>query len=166
MPALDCWQLFPALTITCHPISIGHTQEFAGLYTSSKFTLARTSVVSDMHTPFSPCSAELHLCVESHDRTIAVASEVLVMDPVRLPFLQPTRRSCCNADLFLVGLCFSFPFPDAFQVPGFAIVYAASCLWLIYCAGCGQYREIYPLRRDTNNFQTPALDLRMSVHSR
>ena len=92
VPALDSWELFPALIITWHLISIGHTKEFAGLYASSECTLTRKSVVSDMHTTFSPWSAELHLCVESHHRTIAVAFQGLVMDPVRLPFLPPTRR--------------------------------------------------------------------------
>ena len=164
-PALDCCEPFPALTITCHPISIGHTQGCACLYASSKFTLARKSGVSSMHTTFSPLSGELQLCVESDDMSIAVASEGLVMDSVTLPFRRPPRRSYCDADLFLVGFCCSFPVPAAFRAYVFAIVYPASCPWLIYCPGCGHHRELYPLQGDTNNLLTPALDLLISVDS-
>ena len=124
--ALDSWQPFPALRITCHPISIGHTQGCAGLYASSKFTLAQESVVSGMHMTVLPLSGVLQFCVECNDVRIAVASEELVMDPVTVQFLLPPHRSCCDADLFLVGVCFSLAFPDAFRAPVFTIVYAVS----------------------------------------
>ena len=144
-PALACWELCLVLSITCHPISIRHPQGCAWIYPSSTFSVARKSGVSGMHTTFSPLSGELEFCVESDDMRIAMASEGLVMDSVTLPFLWPPRRACCDADLFLVGFCFSLPLPAAFRALVFAIVCAASCLCLIYCPGCRHHCELYPL---------------------
>ena len=163
-PALDCWEPCPVLSITCHPISIRHPQGCACLYASSTFTLDWTSGVSGTHTTFSPLSGELELCVECDDMRIAVASEGLVMDSVTLPFLRPPRRSCCDADLFLVGFCFALPLPAAFRAPVFGIVCPASCLWLIYCPSCGHHLELYPVQGDSDYRLTPVLDLLLSIH--